>query len=985
MGSRISSSWLLIAALGLLDVSAAAQQSGGSIRGLVQDEDFDAPLAGAQVTVVETGQQALTGDQGHYVLGPVPAGVYTLVFAKEGYIRQVKADVRVAAGQLTEVDMALTGEFTDMEEFVVQDVMLGLGSELAMLSLRLESPALMNSIGADLISKAGASDAAAALRLVPGASVAEGKSAVIRGLPDRYVSSQMNGVRLPTADEDKRAVELDQFPAVVIESIQVSKTFTPDQQGDASGGAVNVRLRGIPSEALVQLKGQIGYNSQVTGNDDFLSYDGGGLTAFGYDDGSRDIQWDNLGGNWDGAAGTNEIDAPIDSKWQAAIGGTHELDSGWRIGGSASLFYERDSSSYDDGVDDSYWVETPGGPMTPQYSQGTPSLGSFFTSLFDVEQSTQSVQWGGLGTVGLENEHHSIGLTYLYTHIAEDTATLATDTRGKQYFFPGYDPGDPNGPGNGQDDWLAAPYLRLETLEYTERTTSTLQLSGRHDLPMEGFGAERPPELEWIVASSYADLNQPDKRQFGAWWIPFHSTGELWGPLKPGENINLGNFQRIWKDISEDSGELAANLTFPFEQWSEQEGFVKFGVFADRVDRQFNQDTFSNLGDNTSSNGAWEDPWSAVFPSENHPIFESLYDVDYDGEQDISALYGMMDLPLSSSVKLIGGARFESTEISIVNDPEQFAFWFPAGATNPVTLLPGEADVDFQQDDILPSVELVVEPVEHLTLRTAYSQTVARQTFKELTPILQQEYLGGPIFIGNPSLQMSNLRNYDLRADYSPYAGGLLSASWFYKDIDDPIEYVQKLSSSFDYTTADNYPEGELYGYELELRQELGQLADSLAGMVLGANATFIQSEVTLSATEAASFNVPGIEAPMSSRDMTNAPDHLFNFFVTYELESTGTQLGVFYTVQGDTLIAGAGQSSGFFVPSVYALEFGTLNMTVTQRLGRFFQLQLQAKNLTNPELETVYRSQYIGSDVLKTSYTAGIDVSLSLGARFSL
>ena len=61
--------------------------------------------------------------------------------------------------------------------------------------------------GVDTLDDAGLRDAAAALRLVAGASVQDGKSAVIRGMPDRYVSSQMNGVRLPTADENKRAVE----------------------------------------------------------------------------------------------------------------------------------------------------------------------------------------------------------------------------------------------------------------------------------------------------------------------------------------------------------------------------------------------------------------------------------------------------------------------------------------------------------------------------------------------------------------------------------------------------------------------------------------------------------------------------------------------------------------------------------------------------------------------------------------------------------
>ena len=91
----------------------------------------------------------------------------------------------VAEGRLTDVDVWLAGEFTEMEEFVVQDILqLGAGSETALLALRFESPALMDSIGSDLMSKAGASDAAAALRLVSGASLQDGKSAVVRGLPD---------------------------------------------------------------------------------------------------------------------------------------------------------------------------------------------------------------------------------------------------------------------------------------------------------------------------------------------------------------------------------------------------------------------------------------------------------------------------------------------------------------------------------------------------------------------------------------------------------------------------------------------------------------------------------------------------------------------------------------------------------------------------------------------------------------------------------
>lgn len=210
MLSRRLTCLLGLGGLVLTGFASGIPQTLGSIRGVVMDKDFDAPLAEAKVLLVELGRTVQTAEQGNYLLAELAPGRYTLVFSKPGFSRVVRADVVVTAGRLTEVDVALAAEYVEMEEFVVEDVLaLGGGSELALLELRLDSPALMDSIGSDLMRSAGASDAAAGLRLVPGASVQDGKFAVIRGLPDRYVSSQMNGVRLPSADEDKRAVELD--------------------------------------------------------------------------------------------------------------------------------------------------------------------------------------------------------------------------------------------------------------------------------------------------------------------------------------------------------------------------------------------------------------------------------------------------------------------------------------------------------------------------------------------------------------------------------------------------------------------------------------------------------------------------------------------------------------------------------------------------------------------------------------------------------
>lgn len=506
------------------------------------------------------------------------------------------------------------------------------------------------------------------------------------------------------------------------------------------------------------------------------------------------------------------------------------------------------------------------------------------------------------------------------------------------------------------------------------------------------------PELDWGISHSSAGLYQPDKRQFGSlWWGESYSPGfppfvppsfnpAVHRPYKPAANFTVGNLQRFWKEIDETSDQQYLNLKLPFEQWSGDEGYLKFGVFNDAVEREYQQDSFSNFNDNSASYfGPYEDFWSAGFPGENHPITAAEIDVDYMGEQNISAWYSMIELPLNSKFKLIGGARFEKTELGIVNFPEKDVTWIPPGSSGQVALRPGDADVSFEQNDVLPSIGFVFSPDEKSTLRGSYTQTVARQTFKELTPIQQQEFLGGDVFIGNPFLQMSALKNYDLRYDYTPAEGSFFSLSYFYKDIENPIEYVQRIAD-FAYTTPVNYPEGVLSGWEMEARQDVGKLAPRFAGLSLGANATFIDSEVTLPDEEATAFDQPNLQAPTSKRDMTGAPEHLYNLFLTYDLETLGWEdatLAFFYTVTGDTLIAGAGQSKGFYVPDVYAKEYGTLNMSLTKKINETWSWKFQARNLTNPKIETTYRSDYIDEDVAKTSFQRGMEFSFSLTGVF--
>lgn len=991
------SAFLVTTGLGL------GQQS-GSISGTVQDGDFDVALAGVKVEIVETRQVAQTGPQGGYSFLDLEPGGYTLVFSRSGYDRQTAVNQAVLAGEVTDVDVALLGQLVEIDEMVVEKAeFFAAGSELQLLDFRINSPSLVDSIGADILRKANVGDVAEGLKRIPGATVSDDATPVIRGLPDRYVPTTVNGVRLPSANEDKRAVELDQFPTAIVQNISVAKTFTPDAQGDGSGGIVDVVLKAVPDEPVLNFSGSYGYNTQAANEAGFLGYRGGGVGTLGRESGSRAAQLDNLGGNWTGAVGVSETDAPIDHKLGASIGDSYEFDNGVKVGGFLSLFYERDSSFYNNGRNDSYWLNTVDEGLIPQIrGSGSVAGGEFQTALFDVTRGSQLVQWGGSAAAGVEFDKHKFGLQYLYSHTAEDVAVLAEDTRGKLFFFPDYDVNDPAHPGNiegGVGGAATAPYIRNHTLEYTERTTGSIQLRGDHEIDVDelemGAITFEQPEVDWVLSSSFADLDQPDKRLFGTRWFPnLLNPGnagvpptiipEVFQPNAPAENINLGNLQRIYKTIEEDSTQGALNLNLPFRQWDDVEGSLKLGLFRDAVDRDFRQDSFSNPGDSSSFSGNFfTDFWTDNWENEDHAIQDVLTDIDYDGEIGISAWYSMLDLPLTESIKLIGGARFEKTDINVALSPEEDAVWVPPGATTISQLEGSEGDANFSDDSVLPALSAVWETTPDVTIRAAWSRTLARQVFKELVPVVQQEFLGAPIFIGNPGLGLARLENYDLRVDYRPSDSTFLSASYFLKDIEDPIENVQRVVS-FGFTTPVNYPEGELSGFEFEARQELGAFSESLEGLAVGANATFIDSEVTFPQDQLDEFAAANLPFFGDTRDATNAPDYLYNLYATYDVASTQTQFGLFYTVQGDTLVAGDSTSQFNYIPAIYQSSFGTLNATISQRLTKNVSLRVAARNITNPDIEQVYRSPLVEGETVFTSFTRGVEYSVGISANFT-
>ncbi|MBX2853209.1 MAG: TonB-dependent receptor [Phycisphaeraceae bacterium] len=1024
------------------------------------DRDFnDRPLEGVTVLVVQTEQAAVSDSQGVYLIADVPPGTYTLIFTREGFVRQVEADVLVNSGALTEVSASMPSEFTELPPLDVQELKLDAGSEIGLLEMRQDLPQFLDSVGEEQLSAAGVGDAAAALSLISGATVADNKP-VVRGLPDRYVNSQVNSVRFPSADRETRSLELDQFPTDVIQSIQVSKTFTPDQQGDASGGAVNIVLKGIPDEDVIKFGVGTSYNTNLRQANNFRSYAGGGLDFFGVDRG-RDAQ-PPINPN-PVAVGTSSGNAPLEYSMNMTLAKRHEfVESGWTVGGIVNTFYDQGGSYYDDGLETDYLAQfVAAEPFSnpadrrllflPDASEqltrpnGDPLEGN----VFDITKSTEEVQWGGLFATGAENEFNKIDLIYLETNSIEDTTVVATDTNTRDIVqdalydldaeilasgnplaafdsqFNGlYDPGTDPVPDTGR----SLAFSRNQTIARTERLIRSLQLRGEHTLPIfednevqddETFRL-LSPEIDWTYAYSSSQRREPDKRVFSdyldgsglAVTDPTRTARAINIPTIGTSGVTSGYAQRVWEFIREDSNQLHLNYRQPFVLPNNEEGYFKTGVFRDRVERAFERETYVTSGVNPVGTVTspvpvgveYEDFYlNEVLTDSQRSNFttDNASDVDYDGEYDIDAYYFMLDVPVTPIISLVGGVRVETTSINIgliddsidefargVNSGNGFttsALWTNFGAgtrtVNPDSGLP-LGDVDFEQTDYLPSLSLVIDATEQLSFRGAYSETIARPTFRELTVVRDQEFLGSTPFFGNDTLAFSSLKNYDLRADYRPTPGGLISVSGFYKEIEDPIEVITISNDTIQpgsYLVPVNFSDGTILGAELEIRQEMGEIYEELTGLSLGANGTIIDSEVTIPAAQQTAA------IGQTSREMLNAPDMLLNFFAVFRNEDTGTDIGLFYTIRGDTLVAGSSPTASAtadFVPNVFETEYDTLNFTISQKLGEHFKIKFSAKNLTDPDIQRVYRSP-ITPETIQSSYNKGISFSVSLSAQF--
>ena len=352
------------------------------------------------------GGVAATSDlEGAFRLAGIPGGFHEVRATKGGYQAGSVSGVAVLAGAVATTEVPLKPVGADsvvrLEAFSVSAEVVQT-SGVGLLSLRQKSSAVSDAISSDQMSKLGFGTAAAAMKAVTGASVVGNKYVYIRGLGERYSSTMVNGVEVPSADPDRRAVNLDMFPSELVDAIVTTKTFTPDRPGNFTGGAVDLKTKEFPEQFMLSLSVSVAVNSGVTGKD--LLSTGGPANTWGRDEGGRalpgeltnqriplrftapsvDTEIGRLTRAFNPVLAPTVRSAPVNRSFAVAFGGLAQV-LGRKLGYAASVSYDRSFSGYRGGFTGRYERQGVNSPalaplveMSDQRGEDDTLIGSLF-------------------------------------------------------------------------------------------------------------------------------------------------------------------------------------------------------------------------------------------------------------------------------------------------------------------------------------------------------------------------------------------------------------------------------------------------------------------------------------------------------------------------------------------------------------------------------------------------------------------------------
>jgi outer membrane receptor protein involved in Fe transport len=894
--------FVVLLSLGVTAAPALAQDTStkpGTISGVVVDKKNGKSLPGANVSIKGTTTGTTTDLKGRYRLTGVEAGTYKILFSFVGFQDKTITGVTVKPGETTTLDVTMAEKTAQLDEVVVE-AEAARDSEAGMLKDRAKAASVSNAISAEAMSRSGAGDAASAMGNVTGASVVEGKYVNVRGLQGRYVDVQLNGTTLPSADPSGNSVALDIFPSSLIDNIVTAKTFTPDKPGTFTGGAIDIRTKSFPDDFFLDASVSTSFNSEVgisgnilrppSGLEEVPSIANTNVPLSPSGDPERNQDLNNLSRAFATGVSPRSDDVLGNRSGEVAIGNQFSVLDDRSLGVIASLIYDESFSGYSGGT-------------TARFSQGLESDQLDPEAQYTTQRGVEKTLWGGLAGVTFQpSKKHEVGLRVLYNRDEEKIA------RSESGVLP-------------RDNISGDRRFQTRVSRVIDRTVLSSQLEGSHQI---GDGKDGV-QVEWKTAFSQVGRDEPDSRFFQNEFDPGGGGYAISGPV-------TGLPTRYFRELTEQSWSGDASVEVPVGAVVLEAG----GSFRTKT-REFRERLFKHTTETDSPvdfNGdpdAYVDEQAGILDNGDFGTYVEEVPSqggNYNGDLNSGAGYAMADTPVPGvkDLKFVGGARLEYTDMSL-------------------NTLDNNTQGSFSSVDVLPSANLIWSLRDDMNVRLAYGRTIALPSFREFSPFRSFNFIGDFIERGNPDLDRTRVDNFDLRWEWFPRAGEVLSASVFYKDFTDPIERTL-VTESVDQSniTYKNRDDARVYGVELEVQKRLDQLASWLEHFQVGGNLTLTESRIDR--TEDVLALLRRFEDdPSETRQLQGQSPYLVNINAGYENPDTGTSVNVFFNRFGDRLQTVTGSGA-----DIYERARSTLDINVSQRLLKGVTASFSVKNILNSD-----------------------------------
>jgi len=920
---------LLMLAVGLCFSALHAQEKladatlKGICSGKILDKETGEEIIGALVVVQGTKLGTTTGTDGRYEIKNIPPGTYTLRFSYIGYVPQTVTQVDIQPGKRATLDVVLTQESVIGQEVVVRADVIRSG-EGALLAERRKAIAIGDGISAEQIKRAPDATSGDALKRVTGITLVDNKFVFIRGTSERYSNTTLNGATLSSVEPEKRSFSFDMFPSNLLENIVISKTFTPDMQGDFSGGNIQLTTVDFPDDFTLRVSVGNSFNTNVT-TKSMTTYRGGSTDWLGIDDGTRALPAGipsdftrsiipieeqqayalRFPNNWS----MKITKAPFNKSLDISIGNAYSMFEESQLGFVAALTY-RNTYSHSELVRNDYEADR------PKY-------------LYTGVKDAFSVLWGTMANISFKTTpYHKFSVKNVYNRTADDEVVML------------------EGLYNDRPSLVKNIGFR-----YTERSIVSTQMIGEHALV-----DLNDLRVQWRAAYSESHRSEPDGRRVGYAkdasdpTEPYYAVVDYQAQTRSG-----GRFYSSLKDIVRNYG---ADITLPIRSIKLKVG----GLYEDK-DRSFNSRLIA-----------------FVRPMPGEPFDRSLllYSIDslfrpenvksngfriseysngsnnYTAGYSVVAYYAMTDVPFTlfaQNFRLNVGARVENV-IQRVS-----SFYLDNSPINK----------SVQNVDILPSVNFTYLLADNTNLRLAYSQTVNRPELRELAPFPYYDFTTQLTVYGNDKLRRALIRNYDVRWELFPNPGELLSVSYFYKKLTDAIEMVNVPGSALGSDRTFDNANGVNYGYELEFRTSLRHLSNVLSNFALTGNYTRVNSKVT---------TLTGIGLEKKDRPLQGQSPYMVNLSLLFSMPEHGFSASVLFNKFGERI----SEASTLASEDIREMPRNVVDLTLTKTLFQNYEVKFSIKDLLHEP--QVFKVKQGNTDQVARSNTVGTTYSLSISYK---